>query len=242
MNLIIVIPCFNEANRFEKQKFIDFINNTNDVGLVFVDDGSTDKTFQLLSKLSGEFSNRMSVVRCETNKGKASAVKAGFQFVFDNFSCKKIAYLDADLSASLEECQAISILVDGEIKFVFGSRILKIDNVIKRKWYRYFFGRIVATFISRSLGLPVYDTQCGCKIFEISLAKKIFTDPFISRWLFDVELFHRMIRLFGRENMPAQTKEVPLNAWIDAKKSKVKFTYFFKLWLDLFAINSFYNK
>ncbi len=242
MNLIIVIPCFNEANRLDKQKFIDFINNTADVGLVFVDDGSTDETFQILTKLSGEFTNQMHVVRCESNKGKAGAVKAGFQFVFDSLSCNKIAYLDADLSTSLEECREISKLVNGEIQFVFGSRILKIDNTIKRKWYRYVFGRVVATFISRSLGLPVYDTQCGCKIFEISLAKKIFTDNFISRWLFDVELFHRMIRIFGRGNMPVYTKEIPLNAWIDAKDSRVKFTYFFKLWLDLYAINSFYNK
>ncbi len=159
----------------------------------------------------------------------------------DNFKYKKIAYLDADLATSLEECLDISKLVEGKTVFAFGSRIMKLDSNIKRKKYRFLIGRVIATFISKQLKLDVYDTQCGCKIFSSELSKKIFTEKFISKWLFDVELFHRIIKLYGHSKIPKICKEVPLKEWIDFDDSKVKMTYFFKLWLDLYQIKKNYT-
>ena len=109
--------------------------------------------------------------------------------------------MDADLSTDITECISLSKRVKEKITFVFGSRILKIDNNIKRKWHRFFFGRIIANFISKILGVAVYDTQCGCKIFSSELSKKIFNTPFISKWLFDVEVFFRVISIYGIENL-----------------------------------------
>ena len=50
-------------------------------------------------------------------------------------------------------------------------------------------GRVIATIISEILQIKVYDTQCGCKVFSRDLASEVFIDEFISRWLFDVEIF-----------------------------------------------------
>ena len=158
-----------------------------------------------------------------------------------NNDFKKIAFLDADLATSLEECYRLSKYVKEKISLAFGSRILRLDNNIKRKWYRFFFGRIVATAISKSLKLSLYDSQCGCKIFDQSLADKIFVEPFLSKWLFDVEIFFRAIKIYGRKNIKEHIKEVPLNEWVDTPDSRVSPWYFFRLWLDLYKISKKYK-
>ena len=47
--------------------------------------------------------------------------------------------------------------------------------------------------------IKIYDTQCGAKIFSKKVCEKIFVEKFISQWLFDVELFARLISLYGIE-------------------------------------------
>tara|TARA_B100000795_G_scaffold10806_1_gene7565 strand:+ start:91 stop:318 length:228 start_codon:yes stop_codon:yes gene_type:complete len=71
--------------------------------------------------------------------------------------------------------------------------------------------------------LKFYDTQCGCKVLARKLSIQVFADSFISRWLFDVELFFRIKHLYGNINCI----EVPFNKWIDSGDSKVKDSYFF---------------
>ena len=168
-------------------------------------------------------------------------VLEGFNFVLNNHDFKKIAFLDADLSTSLEECCRLANYVEGKISLVFGSRILKLDNNIKRKWYRFFFGRIVATAISKSLKLSLYDSQCGCKIFDTPLAKKIFGDPFLSKWLFDVEIFFRLKNHFGAEKLKYFSEETPLDSWIDSGDSKIKLSYVIIVWFDLLKIYRTYK-
>ncbi len=238
---IIVIPCYNEEKRLDQKKIIDFLNSQKKVALCFVNDGSSDKTLEVLHKFEDAYPQNVVIVSTSSNVGKAGAVRTGILHCNARFKYKKIAYLDADLSTSLEECLEISENINEETLFAFGSRIKKIDTNIQRKTYRFLVGRVIATFISRQLNLGVYDTQCGCKIFRAELSKSIFQKKFISRWLFDVELFHRIILLYGLEKMSVISKEVPLKSWIDSDESKVKFTYFFKLWYDLYLIKKTYN-
>ena len=240
LELTIIIPCFNEAKRFPKDRYRNFLSQSDSVSLLFVDDGSTDATVLVLKKLQKEFSNKIELLLADKNNGKAEAIRLGMNH-FKAAESKKIAYLDADLATDLEECVRLSKEVSDRLPFVFGSRILKIDNHIERKWYRFVIGRIIATVISTMLQLKVYDTQCGCKIFTSSLAKKLFSASFISQWLFDVELFFRMIELVGRANIHQSVKEVPLSRWVDTEDSKVKLSYGFYVWIDLFKIYKHYR-
>ena len=239
--LCIVIPCYNEEDRLDITRFLSFLKVQPEILLCFVNDGSKDNTLKTLYKIQNEYPKNVSVFSTNTNVGKAEAVRQGVEHCNLNFKFQKIAYLDADLATSLEECLEISEQVNANILFAFGSRISKIDNNIQRKMYRFFIGRIVATFISKQLHLTVYDTQCGCKIFEHKLSKKIFKKTFISKWLFDVELFHRIIALYGIEKMAEISREIPLKSWVDVGESKVSLTYFFKLWLDLYRIKKTYK-
>lgn len=236
MPLSIVIPCYNEANRFPAHRYHQFLKENSTVFLVLVDDGSSDNTHEVLSATAAAFPKNVEVLSLPKNQGKAGAVQTGMLWAQKNTSAECFAYLDADLSTSLEECLRLSKGIDNDCRFIFGSRILKTDNKIERKWYRFLIGRIVATAISTLLGISVYDTQCGCKIFAHDLVKLAFKDSFSSRWLFDVEIFFRLIRAFGKEDMIAFSKEVPLEQWIDTEDSRVKFTYMFRLWVDLATI------
>jgi len=82
----------------------------------------------------------------------------------------------------------------------------------------------IATLISNMLLLKFYDTQCGCKVLIRKISIKVFADSFISRWLFDIELFFRIKHLYGNINCIEVMLETPLNKWIDSGDSKVKYS------------------
>lgn len=246
VDLVIVIPCYNEENRFLelRSEYVAFLNSRTDVVLCMVDDGSKDNTALVLQTLQKEFPDQVEVVIQPKNGGKAEAVRSGVLYCAEKLKPSHIAFLDADLATSFEECLRIHsyVLEKDAITFAFASRILKIGSEIKRKKFRFVVGRIVATLISSILGIKVYDTQCGCKVFEKELAMSLFKEKFISKWLFDVELFFRMIQLYGRNSATERMIEVPLKLWEDKGDSKVQMTYFFKLWIDLMKIKRKYNK
>lgn len=239
--LVIVIPCYNEADRLNITAFQNFIREQPTTVLCFVNDGSNDNTNEVLHKIKDTNTATIEIVSLEKNQGKAVAVWSGISHCQKKFEFEKIAYLDADLSTSLEECLDISKEINRNVHFVFGSRIAKIDNYIDRKFYRFLIGRIIATLISRQLDLMVYDTQCGCKVFDNETSKLVFSEKFISTWLFDVEIFHRLISIYGKDKMRVISREIPLKRWVDTDGSKVQFTYFFKMWHELFRIKKKYK-
>lgn len=242
MKYAVIIPCYNEADRLPTAEYLNFLQSNHEVRLVFVNDGSSDSTLQVLAKLQEAYPNNVEVLDLTQNVGKAAAVRAGILHCLSSESRYEIfGYLDADLATSLEEWFTISQSIQQDVLFSFGARISKIDNFISRKKYRHYSGRVIATFISIALNFPVYDTQCGCKVFRRDAAELVFKDGFLSRWLFDVEIFFRLRNRFGAENMSRICREIPLHRWHDVAESKVKFTYFFRLWIDLFLIAKKYR-
>jgi len=242
MPLCVIVPCYNEANRFPEEQFKQFLSSHPTVQLILVNDGSSDNTLSFLTALAAAFPQQVETLSLLKNQGKADAVQEGMLLALKQSSSDRFAYLDADLSTSLEECTLLAEKINTETGFVFGSRILKTDNRIERKWHRFFIGRVIATVISKMLGISVYDTQCGCKVFDRKLVPIAFEAPFSSRWLFDVEIFFRLINALGRKKMVAQAKEVPLEQWIDTEDSRVKISYMFQLWLDLAIIYRRYKQ
>lgn len=237
----IVIPCYNEEKAISSIAYSRFLQNHPDASICFVNDGSTDDTLQVLQTLKQQHPQRIQLLSLLKNVGKAEAVRKGIQYCIQNFNLHYIGYLDADLATTLEEFMLIKNNLDNEIVFCFGSRIRKIGSTINRENSRFLIGRVIATFISNILDLKVYDTQCGCKVFTKEIGQLLFQKEFISKWLFDVELFFRMIRHFGKETALKKMNEIPLKSWIEKGNSKVKPSYFFKLWLDLYTIKKEYK-
>lgn len=240
--MVIVIPCYNEEERLDVGAFHKFLKAHAQCQILFINDASTDNTSRVLEQLLYQFSSQIHIISNDKNKGKAESVRAAVNHGLEKQLGESFAYLDADLATSLEECYSYLQYLTPATKFVFASRILKIGSTVERKFSRFFLGRIIATFISNILNIKVYDTQCGCKLFTKEIAKVAFEQPFISKWLFDVEIFSRIIKKYGKKEALLLMNEIPVKEWIDRDGSKVKLIYFFRLWIDLYRIRNFHKR
>ncbi len=244
MNTIcIIIPFYNEATRFPAGEFLEFLQKDQETTFCFVNDASTDETGNLLHTLQEKDPDRILVTTLPENKGKAEAVRAGMIMALQHFSSGYFGYFDADLSTRLEEAVRLRSCLQEKptIEFAFGSRVGILGVRIERKLYRHLIGRVIATFISNILHLMVYDTQCGAKLFTRKMAARVFETPFITRWLFDVEILARIIGIFGRVRIEEVVVEVPVKSWIDKGGSKLSWTYGFRVFYDLWRIKSHYK-
>ncbi len=242
----IVIPCYNEAKRISvlQSDYIAFIDSNPQAFLCFVNDGSNDETARTLQKISIRYPNRVCLLDEKINSGKAESVRKGIQYANSKFTHSYIGFLDADLSTPLTEFSRLlqELTRSQKLCFVFASRMALLGSHIVRSKFRFFASRIVATVISKTLNLRVYDTQCGCKLFSKEVSIPLFEEPFTSRWLFDVEIFFRLINFYGREAAISKMLEVPLRFWDDPGVSKIKWTYFIKFWQDIYQIRKRYKK
>jgi glycosyltransferase involved in cell wall biosynthesis len=226
-NIIVVIPCYNEAERFHAQRFAGAAQGDPSLSFLLVDDGSRDATRAILQRLSEQLPAQISVLGLERNSGKAEAVRLGLQAAFER-SPAVVAYFDADLATPLEELAPMRALFEErpELQAALGSRVGLLGSDVVRTPTRHYLGRIFASVASLLLDLNVYDTQCGAKLFRNSAAvRDIFGEPFSVSWTFDVEVLARLAKL-AREGTIAplarSAMEYPLRRWRDVSGSKLK--------------------
>jgi hypothetical protein len=86
------------------------------------------------------------------------------------------------------------------------------------------------------LKLRFYDTQCGAKLLKSNIITDIFDEPFISPWLFDVEIVFRILQNKKLNNPANLIYEQPLNRWEEKGESKIKFKDLLKIPVELFKI------
>ena len=235
---MIVVPCYNEELRLPADEFLKFLCQS-DVHMVFVDDGSHDKTLDRLMSLRAGQEDRVFVIHLPSNQGKAEAVRKGLLFALDQ-GVDYIGYWDADLATPLNAIpQFMAIFATRpDLDMVFGSRVKLLGRHVHRQSSRHYLGRVFATVVSVMLRLPIYDTQCGAKILRVRPnTRGLVKEPFRSRWVFDVELLARYIRQLGSSTPAAQRiYEYPLDAWEDVGGSKVKPLDFFIAFRDVVLI------
>ena len=149
-------------------------------------------------------------------------MRAGVQAALALKRFDVVGFCDADLATPLSEMIRLTEVLDKQgADMVFGCRLLRLGADIRRSKLRHYLGRIFATVVSSVLGLPVYDTQCGAKVFRASIACEIFEAEFSTRWLFDIELLARYLQNYGQEFTLSKVIEVPLKIWIDRPGSKL---------------------
>ena len=218
----VTIPCYNEADRLKCDAFVDFVREHREVMFIFVDDGSTDDTAHLLTSMSKSEANNIQFITLETNRGKAEAVRQGTLRAIAA-GARYVGYWDADLATPLNPILEFigELKRKSDLLLVMGARVQLLGRTILRKRYRHYLGRIFATVASVVLRMPVYDTQCGAKMFVASEPVALaFRDPFISRWVFDVEILARLV-CRGNVNPQVAIYEYPLFEWYDVKGSKI---------------------
>jgi glycosyltransferase involved in cell wall biosynthesis len=220
-DVCLVVPCYNEARRLPRAQFLAFLDAHPASALCFVDDGSGDGTRALLDGMRRERPDRIAVLAQPANGGKASAVRAGVLHAASEKMAGVVGYWDADLSTPLEECYRLMAALDADAtcSVALASRVKRLGATIERRFTRHLLGRIFATLATLTLGLAVYDSQCGAKLFRAGVVPDLFSEPFVTRWLFDLELLVRLHRSGGRLGTAV---EIPIGVWREVGGSKLK--------------------
>lgn len=242
--LQLVVPCYNEAARLDGAAFLQLVASRDDVDVLFVNDGSTDGTQTVLSDIAGKAGGRISAIQLPRNVGKAGAVQRGVLAAFDK-QPEFVGYWDADLSTPLAAVKDFLELLDAnpQVEIVMGARVKLLGRHIHRHASRHYFGRVFATGASLALRLPVYDTQCGAKVLRANEAvRQVFSTPFRSRWVFDVEILARYLATTERAVAESRIYELPLTAWRDVPGSKVTIWHGIRAFWDLAMIGLKYSR
>lgn len=237
----VVIPCYNEEARFPTDAFVAYLRDHHHTRFLLVNDGSRDGTLGVLHRLAARFPERIAVLDLQPNQGKAEAVRRGLLACAEGEG-ELIGFWDADLATPLETIDEFADLLRErrDIDWVIGARVKLLGRHVERHASRHYLGRLFATCASLTLGIAIYDTQCGAKLFRTSpdLLDSL-RRPFASRWVFDVELIGRYLRRLaarGVETPENRIYEFPLRVWVDVQGSKVGPLDFLKAMVEMAGI------
>jgi dolichyl-phosphate beta-glucosyltransferase len=210
VELSVVIPAYNEEDRLPGtlERVLAYLDSQSLVFEVLaVDDGSGDRTAELVKQISAR-DERVRLVR-EPHRGKGAAVRSGALAA----SGQRVVFCDADLSHPVEELTHLVALLNGA-QVAIASREGQGSNRIGEPIYRHLMGRAY-NFIVRMLAVPgVQDTQCGLKCFTRQAARELFARQRVEGFGFDVEL------LFLARKRGYRIREVPVT-WRHVPASRV---------------------
>jgi dolichyl-phosphate beta-glucosyltransferase len=237
---LVVIPCYDEAKRLDPEAFLAATEREPMLGFVMVNDGSTDDTVSVLEALRARAPGRIEVVNLEQNSGKAEAVRRGVLRAFE-LGAELIGYWDADLATPLEAIGRFAERLEKpDLVMVLGSRVRMLGHQVERNAIRHYIGRGFGTIAALTLGLHVYDTQCGAKLFKaVPAVRSAFERPFDLGWSFDVELLSRLLAREAEVHdivVERQCAEIPLEEWRDAPGSKITLRHFPSIALEFLRL------
>jgi dolichyl-phosphate beta-glucosyltransferase len=235
---MIVVPCYNEGQRLPVDAFQQFPPGP-EIRFIFVDDGSRDNTVERIASLRAGNQDRVILLRAPVNRGKAEAVRLGINYALEQ-NAALVGFWDADLATPLNAIpEFLAVLAARpDLDMVFGARVKLLGRQVHRRASRHYLGRVFATVVSVMLRMPIYDTQCGAKIFRVRPGTRaLFADPFMTRWIFDVEILARYVSRIRSPTLASERiYEYPLNSWEDVGGSKVKAIDFFTAFRDVVKI------
>ena len=222
--LSIVIPVFNEINFLQKLFYqLKLYFNNSDTEVIFIDDGSTDGSFDVLKELKDikNYKFLFKLVKLDINSGKGKAIQTGIK----NSNGEYILLQDADLELDTKDAKEMFDIITNnkDIKCIFGSRYLS----GKLKKNNYFFNNLIGKinslifniFFSQSLS----DVHCGLKILHRNVIEKINLS--VNDFGIEIDLASQIVRNnffiyeFGVSyffRSKAQGKKI---TWIDGLKS-----------------------
>ena len=183
MNLSIIIPAFNEEESIIPLVNLIFKNldkNLEDFEIILIDDGSNDKTWDEIVKISNKFENIVSIKLLE-NYGKSDALDAGFKVCKGNY----VLTMDADLQDDPSEILPLySMIIENKYDLVSGWKKKRNDPLTKTIPSKFF--NLVTRLFS---GIKLNDFNCGIKIYrkEVINSINLYGEmhryiPLIAKW------------------------------------------------------------
>ena len=237
----LVIPAYNEQSRLPASAVLAYLADHVNVTILFVNDGSSDQTGAIMEAAKQQSSGQIRTLHLERNSGKAEAVRQGMLHLINDTDADWLGFWDADLATPLSTVQTLLDHASVDTDLLMCSRIKRLGAAVERHAWRHVCGRIMATLVSFTLKLPVYDTQCGAKLIHRRIASELFSTPFLTKWLFDVEILARLIQHSGRGNVMRTVSEVPVAVWKDIKGSKLRFHDMLRTLIDIVRIKAHYR-
>lgn len=213
MYLSVIIPSYNEAKIIKKtiEEVSGFLSKKRySWEIVIVDDGSTDNSKEVISKL---LEPGVRLVNYKPNRGKGGALKRGIKEAKGKF----IIFTDADLSVPIKTIDAVLARInDGDCDVVIGTRKNSRAKVlIHQPWLRENLGKGFTLLTQIITGVNVSDFTCGFKCFTSKSAKTIFGRSLLSRWAYDAEV------LFLAKKYGYLIAEIPVT-WRNREDTRVQ--------------------
>lgn len=210
LEVSLVIPVYNEEKRLEPRlsESLNFLETILDktFEIIFVNDGSTDKTLAILNETKNKFTSiSIKIMSYERNQGKGFAVKYG---VLESRGAK-IIVSDADFSIDLEETPGFIEKLN-QVDIVIGTKKHSSTQTLKQqKIVRKILGKGFTLLTNCVLGLDFTDITCGFKGFRTDKAKILFSKLKTFRWSYDAEiLFLARKNKFNVAEIPVKWQHV----------------------------------
>ena len=178
MNISVVIPLLNEQESLtELYDWIVNVMQSNHFSyeIIFIDDGSTDDSWNIISKLSAKDIN-VKGIRFLQNFGKSQALHAGFEKAAGNV----IITMDADLQDNPEEIPELyQMIVTNNFDLVSGWKKKRYDSVISKNLPSKLFNWAAR----KTSGVKLHDFNCGLKAYNRNVVKNIDVNGEMHRYI-----------------------------------------------------------
>lgn len=164
--LSIIVPVMNEEGSLPQlwAEIVAVAETAVDrFELIFIDDGSTDASWQIISNLI-EQDSRISGIRFRRNFGKAAALTAGMRAADGDL----ILMMDADLQDDPAEIPEMLKKMESGFDVVNGWKKRRLDP-----WHKVYPSKVFNWLVSRMTGLTLHDHNCGLKMFRAEVAQEI---------------------------------------------------------------------
>lgn len=214
IKLSVVVPCYNEENRFENgfDHYYSYLTKQKySWELIFVNDGSGDRTLDSMYKKAKRKPN-IKVITYTPNHGKGFAIIKGIKAARGKY----ILFTDIDHSVPVDTVESVFKYFEEGYLVVIGSRRVKGAKIlVHQKPLRESLGRGFTTLVNFLICRGVTDATCGFKVFENQAAQKIFNKTTIYDWAFDAEI------LFLCKKYKIDFAQAPV-AWSNDRRTKVR--------------------
>jgi dolichyl-phosphate beta-glucosyltransferase len=243
LTTVLVIPVFNEAERMDFD-FFSGIKSLDINQIIFIDDGSTDRSFQIIDNFFAEDS-RVQWIHNSSNVGKAESLRLGILRALEK---TPVLVIVTDADGAISHLDIVKMVAktremlettfsEEDIILTSGARVNLAGWQIQRTILRQWIGRVIATVVALICKTSMYDTQSPLKVlyFSNKNAGAILVNRFKTKWFYEAELVMRInnIRVSSDSLRNSIIHEFPLTYFRDIPGGKLKLGSAFSVFKQL---------